>query len=133
MRLWRWRLPVFLVLAGALAAYVVVSHEARGRRAPAAATAPDTASTSNSDARTTQQPQQHIPPSSTHGRASDLPASEAPARAAIDALLPLAQAGRADAMRELATRLMQCSGAAAGSDDMIRLGAVKRFYWRNGH
>ncbi len=36
-------------------------------------------------------------------------------------------------MRDMAMRLMQCARAVAGSDDAIREGAVKRFYWRNGH
>jgi len=65
--------------------------------------------------------------------AVDLPAADMPASAAIDALLPLAQAGRADAMHELALRLMYCARAPVGSDEEIRTGALKHFYANNGH
>lgn len=66
-------------------------------------------------------------------RAVDLPAGDVPLRAAVATLLPLANAGRADAMRDLALRLIACSGQKDEDDAALRKDRLRRFYWDHGH
>lgn len=56
-----------------------------------------------------------------------------PTADAVKILLPLAQAGRADAMRELAYRLNLCRDYLDGDEESVRRSALRRFYDRNGH
>ena len=55
-----------------------------------------------------------------------------PTADAIRILLPLAEAGRADAMREMANRLIRCRDRVDGDEASIRRNALSRFYVRNG-
>ena len=56
-----------------------------------------------------------------------------PTAEAIKILLPLAQTGRADAMRELAYRLNRCRDRVDGDEASVRRSALRQFYARNGH
>ena len=51
---------------------------------------------------------------------------------AIRILLQMAEAGRADAMREMANRLIRCRDRVDGDEASIRRNALSRFYVRNG-
>lgn len=55
-----------------------------------------------------------------------------PAASAIATLMPLAESGRADAMNELARRLMGCKNYVDVTESSIRRNVLQRFYSRNG-
>ena len=56
-----------------------------------------------------------------------------PTAEAVKTLLPLAEAGRADAMREMAYRLNLCRDYINGDEASLRRIALRQFYDRNGH
>lgn len=62
----------------------------------------------------------------------DLPTPDVPLDQAVAALLPLAEAGRSDAMYALAMRLVECPRTIR-DDTAIRKDKTRLFYWYNGH
>lgn len=76
-----------------------------------------------------------VPPPTSRGtqRQPPLTAASEPAASAIATLLPLAESGRADAMAELAQRLMACRNYVGRDEASIRRGALQRFYRRRGY
>jgi hypothetical protein len=61
-----------------------------------------------------------------------LPGPDVPPDEAVAALLPLAEAGRPDAMHALAMRLLECPRTIL-DDAAIRKNKTRLFYWYNGH
>ena len=119
--LWNWhRAPASAVaathsLATAIAPSTIARH----------ADARDAEANAHNDA-------SHVTPASRNV-VNDLPGADVPTHEAIATLLPLANEGRADAMRVLALRLMPCSGKHDQDDAALRSDALRRFYWDHGH
>lgn len=130
-----WMLGVFVGLAGIS---TIAWHLARSPRAPALAVASAGESPEADSGGAQVDAQRRVidrrsTEADSNPRAADLPAGETPAHEAIEALLALAQQGRADAMRELSLRLVQCARTDTLSDDgALRDRTLKRFYWNNG-
>ena len=133
----RFRLRVDLVLALAIGAAVVAIVAMRGHGVSATvptAKAPlayDSTRATDADRGAAKATRDATP---THlRRAADLPDGDVPLSAAIGTLLPLANSGRADAMRELAQRLMTCLAPDDHDDAALRRIQLRRFYWYHGH
>jgi len=122
-------IAILAVLACAGAAYWYRAARDDGRARAIATSEPPTIAEEGGSASAHNRPAK---PKNTKDT-KPLPSAEVPSREAVRELLPLAQAGDADAMHDLALRLMRCSRVGGSADETLQDNAVRRFYWNHGH